>query len=108
MSAVDTVNYRDTPNWGEVVFARTGGVQRVVNAAGGSAMSQAIAAVGYGGEIAFMGWFDQDAAAPPFLYLMMKGASICGTAVDSAAAYADLLAAIDASGLKPPIDKVFP
>ncbi len=108
LGAADTVNYRDTPNWGEVVFARTGGVKRVVNSAGGSAMDQSIAAVGYGGEIAFMGLFDQAATVPPFLYLMMKGASIRGTAVGSAAAYADLLAAIDASGIKPPIDKVFP
>lgn len=108
LGAVDAVNYRDTPNWGEVVFERTGGVKRVVNSAGGSAMDQSIAAVGYGGEIAFMGLFDQAATPPPFLYLMMKGASVRGTAVGSAAAYADLIQAIDASGLKPPIDRVFP
>ena len=108
LGAADTVNYRETPNWGEVVFERTGGVTRVVNSAGGSAMDQAIAAVGYGGEIAFMGLFDHAATPPPFLYLMMKGASVRGTAVGSAAAYADLLQAIDAHGIKPPIDKVFP
>lgn len=108
LGAIDTVNYRDTPNWGEVVFARTGGVKRVVNSAGGSAMDQSIAAVGYGGEIAFMGLFDQAATPPPFLYLMMKGASVRGTAVGSAAAYADLIQAIDASGIKPPIDRIFP
>lgn len=107
LGAADTVNYRDTPNWGEVVFERTGGVKRVVNAAGGSAMDQSIAAVGYGGEIALMGLFDQATTVPPFLYLMMKGASIRGTAVGSAAAYADLLYAIDANGIKPPIDQVF-
>lgn len=102
------MNYRDTPNWGEVVFERTGGVKRVVNSAGGSAMDQSIAAVGYGGEIAFMGLFDQASTPTPFLYLMMKGASVRGTAVGSAAAYADLLSAIDARGIKPPIDKIFP
>ena len=107
LGAVDAVNYRETPNWGEVVFERTGGVKRVVNSAGGSAMDQSIAAVGYGGEIAFMGLFDQAATPPPFLYLMMKGAAIRGTAVGSAAAYADLIQAIDASGIKPPIDRVF-
>ncbi len=107
LGAIDAVNYRETPNWGEVVFARTGGVQRVVNSAGGSAMDQAIAAVGYGGEIAFMGLFDRATTSPPLLFLMMKGASIRGTAVGSAAAYRDLLHAIDAHGIKPPIDRVF-
>lgn len=107
LGAVDAVNYRDTPTWGDVVFERTGGVKRVVNSAGGSAMDQAIAAVGYGGEIAFMGLFDQAATPPPFLYLMMKGASVRGTAVGSATAYADLLQFVDAHGIKPPIDRVF-
>ncbi len=107
LGAVDAVNYRETPNWGEVVFERTGGVKRVVNSAGGSAMDQAIAAVGYGGEVAFMGLFDQAETPPPLIFLMMKGASIRGTAVGSVAAYADLLHAVDASGIKPPIDQVF-
>lgn len=107
LGAVDALNYRDTPTWGEEVFKRTGGVRRVVNSAGGSAMDQAIAAVGFGGEVAFMGLFDQATTPPPLLYLMMKGASIRGTAVGSAAAYADLLQFVDAHGIKPPVDQVF-
>jgi len=107
LGATDTVNYQTTPTWGEVVFGRTGGVDRVVNAAGGAAMDQSIAAVGYGGEVALMGLFTMADAPPNFVLLMTKGASIRGVAVGSAAAYADLVAAVDAASLKPPIDRTF-
>ncbi len=107
LGATDTVNYQTTPNWGEVVFGRTGGVKRVVNAAGGAALDQSISAVGYGGEVAFMGLFTMADAPPNFLPLMSKGASIRGVAVGSAAAYVDLVEAVDATGVKPPIDRTF-
>lgn len=107
LGAVEALNYRETPTWGEVVFARTGGVKRVVNTAGMSAMAQAIAAVGPGGEIAYMGLFDFVADSLPLVNLMAKGASIRGTAVGSANAHHDLVQFMDAHGIKPPIDRVF-
>ena len=79
----DDVNYRETPNWGEEVFASTGGVDEAVNAAGGDAMEQSIMVVGPGGEIAVMGLFSAADAAPPLPVLMSKGASIRGTSVGS-------------------------
>lgn len=107
LGAVDAINYRQTPDWGEITFARTGGVKRVVNTAGMSAMAQSIAAVGFGGEIAYMGLFDFEAESLPLVNLMAKGASIRGTAVGSANAHADLVHFIDAHDIKPPIDRVF-
>ncbi len=108
LGAIDGVNYRTTLNWGEEVFKRTGGVQRVVNAAGGNSIDQSIAALAFGGEVAFMGLFTQADTPPNLLFLMMKAASIRGTAVGGLAALADLVAAVDASSIKPPIDQVFP
>jgi len=107
LGASDTINYKKTENWGEVAFGRTGGVQRVVNAAGGSAMDQSIAALAFGGEVAFMGLFDQATVPPNFLVLMMKAGSIRGTSVGSAAAFADLIQYVDAKHIKPPIDQTF-
>lgn len=109
LGATDGINYKTMPNWGEEVSKRTGGgVQRVVNAAGGDAMDQSILALAFGGEIAFMGLFTEADTPPNLLFLMMKGASIRGTTVGGSAALADLISAVDAAGIKPPIDRVLP
>ena len=107
LGASDVINYKEIENWGEVAFKKTGGFKRVVNAAGGSAIDQSMAAVSYGGEIAFMGLFDQAEKAPQLMNLMQKAATLRGVAVGSAAAYNDLVAAVDAMSIKPPIHRVF-
>lgn len=107
LGASDTVNYRTTPAWGEVAAQRTGGFDRVVNAAGGSALDQSLAALAPGGEIAFMGLFDRAETPPDFVVLMMKGASIRGTSVGSALAHRDMVEFIDAHGIKPVIAETF-
>ncbi|MGP4000849.1 zinc-dependent alcohol dehydrogenase family protein [Streptomyces sp. 8N706] len=107
LGAAEVINYRSTQNWGEVTFSRTGGVNKVINAAGGDAMTQSIMAVGHGGEIAVMGLFSAGDAAPPLPVLMAKGASIRGTSVGSASAFASLVDFIDAKGLVPPVHRRF-
>jgi hypothetical protein len=91
----------------EIKFNQTGGVDRVVNAVGGSAVEQSVAAVDYGGEIATMGMFDLDGKSFDYIALMSKGASIRGTAVGSLAAHKDFVKFIEANYIKPPIDQVF-
>jgi NADPH:quinone reductase-like Zn-dependent oxidoreductase len=109
LGAVDGVNYKTVPNWGEVVFERIGGLHSVVNTIGGTALDQSIAAVAYGGEIAYISILNQAQTPPNLMFLlMMKGASIRGISVGGAAAYSDLVNAIDSKGIKPPIDRVFP
>lgn len=96
LGAVDAVNHRERPDWGAAIHELSGGgVDRVVNAAGSGAMDQSIAALRNGGEIALMGFMDQASAAPDFISLMTKTGSIRGTRVGSAAAYADLVRAVD-------------
>lgn len=107
LGAADVINYRTTPNWGEVAFGRTGGLDKVVNAVGGNAVEQSIAAVGFGGEIAVMGLFTQGDAPTAWPYLMAKTASIRGTRVGSASQYEELVASLDASSVVPPVDRVF-
>lgn len=108
LGAADVINYHTTGNWGEVAFERTGGLDKVINAAGGDAMAQSVAAIGYGGEIAVMGLFsraDQPITLPS---LMAKGASIRGISVGSSSDYDRMVASINALGVVPPIDRVFP
>ena len=83
LGASDGVNYKDTPNWGNAIFERTGGVDRVVNAAGGGTLNQSLSAVGYTGEVALMGLFTEG-DAPDGPTLMSKNATIRGTSVGSA------------------------
>ncbi len=101
------VNYRDVANWGEVARERFGAFDRVVDAAGPGALDQSIAALAAGGEVALMGLYEFADKSPDFIALMMKGGSIRGTSVGSAAAYRDLAAFIDAHEIKPPIARTF-
>lgn len=107
LGAAHTINYRTTPAWGEAVFELTGGVDRVVNAAGSGAIDQAVHALANGGEIALMGFMDQADNAPDFIALMTKTASVRGTRVGSAAAHADLVEALDRHAIAPPIHRSF-
>jgi len=107
MGADDGVNYREHADWGEVVLQRTGGVDKIVNAAGGVTLDQSFMAIAPGGEIATMGLFDHGQAAPMFPVLMSKGASIRGTAVGGAKNFEDLVAAISVNHIDPPIGQTF-
>ena len=107
LGASAIVNYASDPAWGETAAASTGGFDRVVNAIGGSALDQSIAALAPGGEIAFMGLFDQAETAPNFTGLMTVGGSIRGIGVGSAMAHKDMVEFIDAHGIKPVIAQTF-
>ncbi|KAB8320466.1 NAD(P)-dependent alcohol dehydrogenase [Tolypothrix campylonemoides VB511288] len=100
----DVVNYRDTPDWGKAVFDRTGGVNKVVDAAG--SLNQSLAALQPGGEVAIMGVMTADGPPNPAL-LMGKGATVRGIAVGNAKAYEAMSQAIDTHQVKPPIDRRF-
>lgn len=104
LGASEVVNHRDTPEWGKAVFDLTGGVDKVVDAAG--TLNQSLAAVCPGGEVAIMGLMTTDGSPNPAL-LMGKGATIRGIAVGNAEAYKALSQAIEQSKIRPPIDRRF-
>jgi NADPH:quinone reductase-like Zn-dependent oxidoreductase len=70
MGADHTLNYRQTPEWGEAVRALTGGrgVDHVLEVGGPTTMAQSIAAVRAGGTIhmigALSGWAGDDPQPP--------------------------------------------
>ncbi len=72
-------------------------------------MPQSLEAVGRRGEISLIGMLAEKAsvAVNPLL-LVSKGASLRGVAVGSQAMARRLHDAIDANGIKPAIDQVFP
>ncbi|QCJ01221.1 hypothetical protein CFBP5473_24540 (plasmid) [Agrobacterium larrymoorei] len=98
---------QDHSNWGEVVFEGFGGFHRVVNAAGGAELDQAISALAPGAQVALMGLYSQAAAPPNLIALMIKNGSIRGTSVGSAAVHGDMVNFVDKHRINPPIAEVF-
>lgn len=81
LGASDGINYRDTPDWGKAVFDRTGGINKVVDAVGTGTLSQSLAALNYGGEVALLGLMSFDDRPLDFMALMSKSATVRGVAV---------------------------
>ena len=108
LGADATVNYRATPAWGPQAAALAGGgVDHVVEVGGAGTLAQSIQAVGFNGEIALIGVLTREGDTSPH-GLMLKGASIRGIFVGSNAMALALNAHIDAHGIKPVVDRVFP
>lgn len=110
LGASEGINYRTTPDWEQKVLEVTGGrgVDHIIEVGGPGTLGRSMKCVAYGGRIALIGvlaGLQGDTSPHP---LMVKGASLHGIFVGNRAMFERLNAAIDANGLKPVIDKVFP
>lgn len=102
-----TINYRTEPEWGARAAELAGsGVDHVVEVGGLGTLAQSIKAVGFGGEIALIGVLTRQGDASP-MPLMVKGATLRGIFVGSAAMARDLNSFVDRHRVKPVIDRVF-
>ena len=99
------INSESEEDWGKAVAEATGGVDKVINTIGFSAVNQALAACGYGGEVAVIGLRDQEG---PALGYDLFGKSVRGIMVGSASMYAALKEQLEESGEKPVIDQTYP
>jgi NADPH:quinone reductase-like Zn-dependent oxidoreductase len=109
LGADATINYRQTPDWGAAAAQISGkpGVEHVVEVGGAGTLAQSIAAVGFAGEIALIGVLTREGNTAPH-GLMVKGATLRGIFVGSRVMAQRLHAFIDAYGIKPVVDRVFP
>jgi len=107
LGADAVVNYKSEPQWGAKAAALAGGgIDHVVEVGGLGTLAQSMQAVGFGGEISLIGVLSMQGDTNP-LPLMIKGASLRGIFVGSAAMARELNAFIDTHQLKPVIDRVF-
>jgi NADPH:quinone reductase-like Zn-dependent oxidoreductase len=107
LGADATINYRTIPSWGaEAARLSGGGVDHVVEVGGVGTLAESMTAVGFGGEIAFIGALTQKGNANA-RNLMFKAGRLRGVFVGSAAMARALNAAIDGMGIKPVVDKIF-
>ncbi len=110
LGADHLINYRTTPEWGQAAAALTGGrgVDLVVEIGGPGTLTQSIHAARIGGHISLIGVLTGVSGEVPTALAMTKNVAIKGITVGSHDAQEDMIAAIEANGLKPVIDKVFP
>lgn len=109
MGATHTINYRETPNWGQKVLELTDGkgVDMVIEVGGAGTLEQSMNAVKIRGVISLIGvltGFDEKVNTVP---ITVKMISMFGIHVGSKAMYSRFNQALSQHKIKPIIDKVF-
>ena len=110
LGAEHTINYRETSEWGKAVKALTDGkgVDHVIEVGGPGTLPQSIDAVKIGGHISLIGILTGREGDIPTAKLMAKQAKLQGLIVGSRRHQIEMIDAIEATNLKPIIDREFP
>ncbi|WP_249978592.1 zinc-dependent alcohol dehydrogenase family protein [Vreelandella olivaria] len=109
LGAEHTINYKETPDWGKAVKALTNGagVDHVVEVGGPGTLPQSIEAVKIAGHISLIGVLTGSEGDIPTAKLMAKQARLQGLIVGSRRHQLEMVRAIEASGMRPVIDREF-
>src|SRR3546814_12008793 len=105
LGADHVINYKATPEWGEVAYNLTGGVDHVVEVGGAGTLPQSLAAAGYGGHISLVGVLTGRAGEIPSNLITRKRLRVQGVQVGSREAHLDMVVALHATGIRPVIDR---
>ncbi len=108
LGASDVINYKTHEDWDQQVMKVTGGrgVDCVVEVGGAGTLQRSYNSIARGGKIGLIGVLTQGTSNPHTL--MMKGGNLHGIFVGGRDLFEQMNAAINANGIKPVIDKVFP
>jgi NADPH:quinone reductase-like Zn-dependent oxidoreductase len=109
LGATDTINYKQTPEWGERVRQLTGGrgVDHIVEVGGAGTLGQSLRAIRTGGRIGLIGVLAGKGQVDP-LPILMKNIRVQGIFVGSREMFEAMNRAIALHQLRPVIDRVFP
>ncbi len=110
LGADHVINYRDVEKWGEAAFALTDGlgVDHVIEVGGPNTLAQSLLAARTGAHVAIIGavaGFKIDTI--PFAVVQAKRLRLQGVTVGSRRDQIDMIRAIEASGIRPVIDRTF-
>jgi NADPH:quinone reductase-like Zn-dependent oxidoreductase len=110
LGADHAINYRSTPEWGTAVRDWTGGigVDHVVEVGGPATMAQSTQAVRVGGHMSLIGVLTGFSGDIPFATLLQRQIRAQGITVGSRAHQLSFVRGLNATGIKPVIDRVFP
>ena len=109
LGADETINYKDTPQWGEAVMDLTdgAGVDCTVEIGGPGTLEQSIQATRIGGHIALIGVLTGTSGEVPTAMMMGRHQRLQGLIVGSRAMHLDMIRGVEAIGLKPVISDTF-
>jgi NADPH:quinone reductase-like Zn-dependent oxidoreductase len=111
LGADHLINYREDEKWGSTAAALAGargGVDVVVEIGGAGTLTQSLHACRIGGHVSMIGVLAGISGEVPTALLMSKNIAVKGITVGSREEQEDMIAAIDANGIKPVIDSTFP
>jgi NADPH:quinone reductase-like Zn-dependent oxidoreductase len=111
MGAWQTLNYRNTPDWGEEVLHMTDGkgVDHVVEVGGQGTLGQSLQAVAPGGHVALIGVLTGFGPPSASLFpLLAKNIRLNGIYVGSKEDFQSMNEFLAKSKIEPVIDRVFP
>ncbi len=103
------IDYRQHPEWSEQVLALTAGrgVDHVIEVGGPGTLTQSMRATRVGGHIALIGVLTGVADVIPTVELMLRQQRISGIGVGSRQHQIDMIRALEATAIRPVIDRSF-
>lgn len=109
LGAAAGINYKKHPDWEKEVqrITKGCGADCIVEIGGAGTLAKSYQALAFGGKIALIGFLAGGGDSNPYP-LMMKGGSILGIGVGNTKSFEEMNRAIQANGIQPAIDKVFP
>ncbi|MBU0774463.1 MAG: NAD(P)-dependent alcohol dehydrogenase [Alphaproteobacteria bacterium] len=110
LGADELINYKDVPAWGAKALELTGGrgVDTVVEIGGAGTLDQSMMATRVGGHVALIGVLAGFAGPVQTGLLMAKNLRVQGLTVGSRQQQLDMIAGIEANGIRPIISDHFP
>ena len=108
LGVTETINYKQTPDWGKKVQEITGGVDHVVEVGGAGTLNESLKAVSYGGKISLIGVLTGGKGEISTGAILMKNVRVQGIYVGSREMFEDMNKAIALHKIRPICDRVFP
>ncbi|PTQ78989.1 NADPH:quinone reductase-like Zn-dependent oxidoreductase [Nitrosospira multiformis] len=110
LGADHLINYRQHENWGGLVRELTAGrgVDHVIEVGGPATLAQSMVAARIGGHIAVVGILSGMTGTLPLLSVLTRQLRLQGLVVGSRRHQIEMIRAIQATGLRPIIDRHFP
>lgn len=109
LGADDVINYREDPEWGRTARQLTDGrgVDHVIEVGGPATLAQSLTAVRAGGQIALIGVLSGIDSQLPLAQALVRQVRLQTLVVGSRRHQQDFVSAIEATGLRPVIDRHF-
>lgn len=110
LGASETINYKQTPQWGKTARELTGGegVDLVVEVGGAGTLNESLRAVRIGGQISLIGVLSGGSGEISTVSMLMKSVCVNGIYVGSREMFEAMNQAFTLHQIKPFIDRVFP